>query len=72
MSSLVFGKAEDQAWEVSLSGKEPIPYLNCGAEEADTRVWLHVFTGFAGYSTFGTRLVGITMFYWISWTLAGW
>ena len=33
---------EDQAWEVTTGGVQPVPTLSCGAEEADTRVWLHV------------------------------
>ena len=33
---------EDQAWKVSAGGVQPVPTLSCGAEEADTRVWLHV------------------------------
>ena len=33
---------EDQAWEVSAGGVQPVPTLSCEAEEADTRVWLHV------------------------------
>ena len=36
------GVEEDQAWEVSTGGVQPVPTLSCGAEEADTRVWLHV------------------------------
>lgn len=37
------GDSEDQAWVVSSSDKQPYPFLNCDAEEADTRVWLHAF-----------------------------
>ena len=33
---------EDQAWEVTTRGAQPVPTLSCGAEKADTRVWLHV------------------------------
>ena len=33
---------EDQSWEVSTGGAQPVPTLSCEAEEADTRVWLHV------------------------------
>ena len=33
---------EDQAWEVTTRGAQPVPSLSCGAEEADMRVWLHV------------------------------
>ena len=33
---------EDQAWEVSAGGAQPVPTLLCEAEEVDTRVWLHV------------------------------
>ena len=36
------GGVEDQAWAVSTTGTQPVSTLNCGAEEADTRVWLHV------------------------------
>ena len=36
------GVEEDQAWEVTTRGAQPVPILSCGAEEADTRVWLHV------------------------------
>ena len=36
------GESEDQAWTVSTTGTQPLPTLNCGAEEADTRIWLHV------------------------------
>ena len=36
------GVEEDQAWEVGVGGVQPVPALNCEAEEADTRVWLHV------------------------------
>ena len=35
------GDAEDQAWEITREAKQPNPLLNCTAEEADTRVWLH-------------------------------
>ena len=33
---------EDQAWEVSTGGTQPVPTLSCEAKEAGTRVWLHV------------------------------
>ena len=36
------GVEEDQAWEVTTGGVQPVPTLSCEAEEADTRVWLHV------------------------------
>ena len=36
------GVEEDQAWEVGVEGVQPVPDLHCEAEEADTRVWLHV------------------------------
>ena len=36
------GVEEDQAWEVTIGGVQPVPTLSCEAEEADTRVWLHV------------------------------
>ena len=36
------GVEENQAWEVTTRGAQPVPTLSCGAEEADTRVWLHV------------------------------
>ena len=36
------GVEEDQAWKVTTGGVQPVPTLSCGAEEADTRVWLHV------------------------------
>ncbi len=36
------GHAEDQAWEVTTSDCQPNPVLSSSAEEADTRVWLHV------------------------------
>ena len=36
------GDAEDQAWAVSTTETQPLSTLNCGAEEADTCVWLHV------------------------------
>ena len=36
------GVEEDQAWEVGVEGIQHAPSLNCEAEEADTRVWLHV------------------------------
>ena len=32
------GVEEDQAWEVTTRGAQPVPSLSCGAEEADTRV----------------------------------
>lgn len=35
------GDAEDHAWVISLQDTEPASTLNCDAEEADTRVWLH-------------------------------
>ena len=34
--------ARDQAWELSATNAQPNPLLNCSAEEADTRIWLHV------------------------------
>ena len=36
------GVEQDQAWEVGVGGAQPVPSLSCEAEEADTRVWLHV------------------------------
>ena len=36
------GVEEDQAWEVTTRGAQPVPTLSCETEEADTRVWLHV------------------------------
>ena len=33
------GVEEDQAWEVGI---QPVPDFHYEAEEADTRVWLHV------------------------------
>ena len=36
------GVEEDKAWEVSTGCIQPVPTLSCEAEEADTRVWLHV------------------------------
>ena len=36
------GDARDQAWELSATNAQPNPLLNCSAEEADTRIWLHV------------------------------
>ena len=42
------GHAENQAWEVSAHDQQPIPRLNSSAEEADTRIWLHVFQSFGG------------------------
>ena len=35
------GVDDDQAWEVTTRGAQPIPTLSCEAE-AETRVWLHV------------------------------
>ena len=35
------GDAMDHAWVVTSQGTEPVPTLNCDAEEADTRLWLH-------------------------------
>ena len=43
MAGCFQGHAEDQAWEISQEVKQPNPLLNCTAEEADTRVWLHTF-----------------------------
>lgn len=41
------GEREDQACETSSSGTQPMSSLDCGAEVADTRVWLHVLrTGY--------------------------
>ena len=42
------GYAENQAWEVSINDKQPIPHLNSSAEETVTRIWLHVFQSFGG------------------------
>ena len=42
LASCFSGVEEDQAWEVSTRGAQPVPTLFCEAEEADTRVWLHV------------------------------
>ena len=36
------GVEEDQAWEVGVEGVQPVHDLHCEAEEADTRVWIHV------------------------------
>ena len=36
------GVEEDQAWEVTTRGAQTVPTLSCEAQEADTRVWLHV------------------------------
>ncbi len=36
------GDCKDQAWLVTSSGKKPISALKCNAEEADTKMWLHV------------------------------
>ena len=36
------GVEEDHAWELTTEGAQPVPTLLCEAEEADTRVWLHV------------------------------
>lgn len=38
------GHAEDQAWVVTSSDKQPDHTLYCNAEEADTSVWLHALT----------------------------
>lgn len=35
-------EAEDQSWEISSIGCQPVPVLNCNSEESDTRIWLHV------------------------------
>ena len=36
------GFSEDQAMGVGVDGVQPLPELRCEADEADTRVWLHV------------------------------
>ena len=35
------GKAEDEAWAVTTTGKELIVTIKPDSEEADTRIWLH-------------------------------
>ena len=37
------GDMEDQAWSVTSTDRQPLPHLNCQAEEADMSVWLHAF-----------------------------
>ena len=37
-----FSGVKDQAWEVTTRGAQTVPTLSYEAQEADTRVWLHV------------------------------
>ena len=42
LAGCVQGDAEEEAWVVTSNKKEPISTLKSDAEEADTRIWLHV------------------------------
>ena len=42
MAGCFQGDGEEEAWVVTSNKKEPISTLKYDAEEADTRIWLHV------------------------------